>query len=321
MRDRHSLILAACPLLAAIATPAAAAPWWYVGHGADRAVFIDAGSIQREGGMVSYASKTVIRKQGDPVAMTSNFMQADCAKRRLGWGGIQQFGYDEAVIDTSTVARPEMKDVPPDALADDELGFVCSGAGDHEGRFFRLTVDDAAFTEALLAEADKGASPRDVQDRLAANPATPVIRSTAPGTDTFGKIQTVKVGQPLVPPRDYEKGPQIPDPAVYPSNETGKIYDIAYQGIKDGQIQFEIRGYSIDDLVHPGSGQTQPAYLNEKKINILDLAVTIRKATPDSVTYSVAIEKRAPVDMGCPPGACDEQPVSMPADTSHQRRQ
>lgn len=318
MRERRFLILVACPLLAAIATPAAAAPWWYVGHGADRAVFVDSGSIQREGGVVSYASKTVIRKQGDPVAMTSNFMQADCAGRRLGWLGVQQFGYDEAVIDTSTVAKAEMEDVPPDALADDELGFVCSGAGDHEGRFFRLTVDDAAFTEALLAETDKAVSPRDVQDRLAANPATPVIRSTAPGTDTFGTVQTVKTGQPLVPPRDYEKGAQVPDPAAYPSNEVGQIYDIAYQGIKGGKIQFEIRGYSIDDLVHPGSGQTQPAYLNEKKVNIRDLAITIRKASPDQITYSVMIEKRPPDDFVCPPGGCSDETVSSPVPVTPQ---
>lgn len=318
MRERRFPILVACPLLAAIATPAAAAPWWYVGHGADRAVFVDSGSIQREGGVVSYASKTVIRKQGDPVAMTSNFMQADCAGRRLGWLGVQQFGYDEAVIDTSTVAKAEMEDVPPDALADDELGFVCSGAGDHEGRFFRLTVDDAAFTEALLAETDKAVSPRDVQDRLAANPATPVIRSTAPGTDTFGTVQTVKTGQPLVPPRDYEKGAQVPDPASYPSNEVGQIYDIAYQGIKGGKIQFEIRGYSIDDLVHPGSGQTQPAYLNEKKVNIRDLAITIRKASPDQITYSVMIEKRPPDDAVCPPGGCSDETVSSPVPVTPQ---
>lgn len=318
MRERRFPILVACPLLAAIATPAAAAPWWYVGHGADRAVFVDSGSIQREGGVVSYASKTVIRKQGDPVAMTSNFMQADCAGRRLGWLGVQQFGYDEAVIDTSTVAKAEMEDVPPDALADDELGFVCSGAGDHEGRFFRLTVDDAAFTEALLAETDKAVSPRDVQDRLAANPATPVIRSTAPGTDTFGTVQTVKTGQPLVPPRDYEKGLQVPDPASYPSNEVGQIYDIAYQGIKGGKIQFEIRGYSIDDLVHPGSGQTMPAYLNEKKVNIRDLAITIRKASPDQITYSVMIEKRPPDDAVCPPGGCSDETVSSPVPVTPQ---
>ena len=278
----------------------------------------DAGSIQRERGMVTYASKTVIRKQGDPVAMTSNFMQADCAKRRLGWSGIQQFGYDEAVIDTSTVAKPDMQDVPSDALADDELGFVCSGAGDREGRFFPLTVDDAAFTEALLAETDKGSSPRAVQDRLAANPATPVIRSTAPGTETFGQIQTVKLGQPLVPPRDYEKGPQVPDPAAYPSNETGRIYDVAYQGIKDGQIQFEIRGYSIDDLVHPGSGQTERAYPNEKKVNILDLAITIKKASPDQITYSVVVEKRRSDDFVCPPGGCNDETVSSPTPVTPQ---
>jgi len=320
MPSRRFKYLLAFPFVIAVAAPVAAAPWWYVGHGADRVLFIDAGSIQRKGGTVTYSSKIVIRKPGDPVAMTSNFMRADCTNRRLGWLGVQQFGYDEAVIGTSTVGKAEMEEAPADTLAGEELGFVCFGAGDHEGRFFRLAIDDAAFTEALLTGAANGESRRVLHDRLAGNPATPVIRSTAPPTTSFGQVQTVKLGQPLVPPRDYEKGAQVPDPAAYPSNETGRIYDIAYQGIKDGQIQFEIRGYSIDDLVHPGSGQTETASLTQKKVNILDLAITIRKALPDRITYSVAIEKRAPVDTGCPADACDEEPRAMSAEPSKQRR-
>jgi hypothetical protein len=311
MLSRRLVSLFALPILVAIAAPATAAPWWYTGRGADRVVFIDTGSIQRDKDIVTYSSKTVIRKQSDLTAMTVNFMRADCAKRRLGWLGVQRFGYDEAVIDTSTRPDAEMEN-PADAAGNAELDFACADARAREAAgAFPLAIDDAAFTEALLAEPDK-VSPRALHARLVADPAVAVIRSTAPATSTFGKIQTVELGQPMVPPRDYAKGPRIPDPKDYPSNEVGRIYDIAYQGIKDGRVQFEIRGYSIDDLVHPGSGQTQPAYPGEKKVNILNLAITIKQALPDRITYSVAIEPMAPDEIFCPPGGCEE-PVATQA--------
>ncbi len=316
MSARRTQFLFAMPFCVATAAPVAAAPWWYAGRGADRVVFIDSGSVERDKNIVSYSSKTVIRKSGDPVAMTVNYMRADCTKRRLGWGGVQQIGYDEAVIDTSTVAAPSMVDVPAESLAESELAFACSDATAREAAgAFVLTVDDAAFTEALLTEADKDLSPRALNDRLAADPSVPIIRSTAPPPSTFGKVQRVKLGQPLVPPRDYEKGANIPDAKDYQSNEVGRIYDVAYQGIKEGKIRFEVRGYSIDDLAHPGSGSIETAYLAEKSLNILDLAITIRKALPDQITYSVMIEKRTPHEPLCPPEGCGE-PIAVEASDS-----
>jgi hypothetical protein len=291
-------LLSSLPLLLA-ATPASAAPWWYVGHAEDRALFIDTGSIEREGDKVTYSAKAVIRRQDDPVAMTLSFMRADCSGQTLGWGGVQSFGKDDAVIDTSTRATPEMS-APADPLARAELAFVCADPATREkSGAFPLKIDDAAFTEALLAT--PGPSPRALQDRLAADPAVPVIRSSAPPVTSFGQVQTVKLGEPLVPPRDYEKGLQIPQGPDYSSIEVGRIYDVAYQGIEKGRIRFEIRGYSIDDLVHPGSGTIQPAYLEEKCVNVLDLAISIREALPDRITYSVVRQKRAPDDVFPPP--------------------
>jgi len=206
---------------------------------------------------------------------------------------VQRFGYDEAVIDTSTRAKVEMAEAT-DALARSELDFVCSkpavwGAAG----YFPLAIDDVAFTEALLAQRDDVLSPLALQERMAKDKSVPVVRSSAPAPATFGQVQTVELGQPMVPPRDYAKGIEAPDPAAYDPIEVGRIYDIAYQGIKDGQLQFEIRGYSINDLVHPGSGQIETAGLGEDKVNILDLAITVTKASPDRITYSVAIEKRS----------------------------
>jgi hypothetical protein len=305
---RFSLTVSAITL----AVPAAAAPWWYVGRGEDRIVFIDAGSIQRDKGIVGFSSKEVIRKRGNPVAMTVNFMQADCTKRQIGWLGVQQFGYDEAVISTSTRPAAAMTNAV-EPLSRSELDFACSDPGGREAAgYFTLTVDDAVFTEALLGQTDSSVSPRALHDRLAADASVAVIRSTAPAPSTFGTIQTVKLGQPMVPPRDYSKGTQNPNPKDYQSNEVGQIYDIAYQGIKDGQIQFEIRGYSIDDLVHPGSGQIQSTDPGEGKLNILDLAITIKEALPDRITYSVKIEKMPRVQSACPSSGCAE-PVDTPA--------
>jgi len=55
-----------CSLLAMLATiaavPAAAAPWWYAGRAGDRAVFVDAGSIEHDGHRVGFASKEMIRR-------------------------------------------------------------------------------------------------------------------------------------------------------------------------------------------------------------------------------------------------------------------
>ncbi len=301
--EKHGFLLTILGLLAT--APASAAPWWYAGHDTDRAVFVDVGSIDRDKTIIHFSAKQVIRKADDPVSMTISFMEADCAKSLIGWAGIQSFGRDEAVIDTSTRQKAEM--VPAvDRVDRAQLDFVCGDPGKREAAgLFPIAIDDAAFTEALLAAGNE-TSPRVLHDRMAASPATVVIRSTAPGPETFGTLQTVGLGQPLVPPRDYGKGPQIPDPKEYPSNEVGRIYDVAYQGIKDGEIQFEIRGYSIDDLVHPGSGQTQTARRGETKINILDLAITIHKVLPDRITYSVKIEKMPPPEMPCTAAGCDE---------------
>ena len=298
------LPLAIAGLLAS--TPAGAAPWWYAGHDADRAVFVDVGSIERDQGTVRFSAKQVIRRAGDPVAMTVSFMQGDCARALIGWGAIQRFGVDDEVIDTSTRPRAEMAraSTPADRA---QLDFVCADVGKREAAgFFPLGIDDAAFTEALLGKNRDGLSPRALHDRMAASPAVVVIRSTAPSPATFGMVQTVRLGQPLVPPRDYNKGEQLPDPKDYPANETGRIYDVAYQGIKNGEIQFEIRGYSIDDLVHPGSGQTETVRMGQAKANILDLAITIRKALPDRLTYSIAIERMRPPEALCTASGCDE---------------
>lgn len=127
--------------------------------------------------------------------------------------------------------------------------------------------------------------PRALHDAMAKDPRVPILRSTAPDSRTFGTTQTVRRGEPLVPPRDYHKGTQVPRSADYDVDTVGTIYDVAYQGVADGEIRFEVRGYSGDDMVHPGSGQTESVPLGAKTIAIRDLFIAIVKATSDAVTY------------------------------------
>ncbi|WP_448662008.1 hypothetical protein ACG3SL_15140 [Sphingomonas sp. CJ20] len=290
-RELSGILLAATWVLAA--APAAAAPWWYVGRGEDRVLFIDADTIEREGPVVRFAAKEIIRQPGNPIARIVRFMEADCERRRLGWGGVQRFGYDESVIDTSTRASVEMAEAT-DALARSELDFVCSRpAARHAAGYFPLMIDDVALTEALLAQSNRAMPPIALHERMSKDKSVPVIRSSAPDPATFGQVQTVKLGQPMIPPRDYAKGTAVPDPAAYDPIEVGRIYDIAYQGIRSGEMRFEIRGYSIDDLLHPGSGQIDTARLGARTFTIRDVAITVIKVSPDAITYTAAIAKNS----------------------------
>jgi hypothetical protein len=91
-REQFGALLASASVLTA--APATAAPWRYVGRGQDRVLFIDADTMKRDGEVVRYAAKEVIRQRGNPGARTVTFMEADFVTRRLGWGGVRRFGYD-----------------------------------------------------------------------------------------------------------------------------------------------------------------------------------------------------------------------------------
>lgn len=109
----------------------------------------------------------------------------------------------------------------------------------------------------------------------------------APSPDTFGKMQFVLSGNPVVPPRDYSKGTKLPSKDDYQSYESGRIYDVVFVGLNAGQLQFEIRGYSIDDLDSPASGQTIEFPTDQRQVTIRDLTFNIDEATAGSITYKV----------------------------------
>lgn len=113
----------------------------------------------------------------------------------------------------------------------------------------------------------------------------------APSSETFGQTQFVLSGNPLVPPRDYAKGTMLPSKNDYASNESGRIYDILYVGLESGKMQFEVRGYSIDSLEFPATGQPVEFPAHQRTVEIRDLKFDIDEATAGSITYSVETMK------------------------------
>jgi hypothetical protein len=123
----------------------------------------------------------------------------------------------------------------------------------------------------------------------------------APSAAGFGDSLTAAVGDSLVPPRDYAKGPERPDPADYDPNTAGIIYDVAYGGATDDTMTFVVQGYSGDDFVNPAVAQRSEFPLDAKEVNVRDLAIRIEKADAESITYRVRIEpEETPSAPHCP---------------------
>jgi hypothetical protein len=295
-RNRASAALAVA--LAAAATlgmeTAHAAEWWYVNQGQDRVMLVDVASIARERGLLSYWNTQVIADGAeDGVRMTKSYMAADCAKARGGWAMSVRYDRDDRQIDVDSLAKPVLAAVEPSTLGEAELNFVCANPGEREASgAFAVAVDVRTFADALIAASDE--APRAVHDRLAADPATPIVRSAAPGTETFGRRQTAKAGQPLVPPRDYAKGVEVPKAADYPAASSGDAYDVTFEGLDAGEMTFEVRGYGVDDLIHPAMGQRERFPADLKAIQIRDLAIQVEAVSTDAITYRVRVERPAP---------------------------
>lgn len=121
--------------------------------------------------------------------------------------------------------------------------------------------------------------------------AAMLAASTAAAAQEPGQVHVARVGEALVPPRDYGESDGPVDPARHDPNESGRIYDIAYAGIARGRMQFEHRGYSIADLANPASSQTEQRELNVHTILIRDIELTILEAKPDRLRYSWTYRK------------------------------
>jgi hypothetical protein len=293
--DRHHAKALRLAILGALAFagPAVSADWWYVNRGEDRVLLVDAASIKAHGAKREYwTSLTIADGAQDGVRMVKTFVEADCARQRAGWSVMVRYDRDDQQIDVDTLQRAGSGEVLPNTLDFAELAFVCAPKDERDAGTFAVAIDPRTFADALQTAADD-VDPRDLYDRLAADPKTPIIRSTAADPDTFGQRQTVQAGQPLVPPRDYAKGTQIPNADDHDPDVSGDIYDVAFQGVEGGQMRFETRGYSFDDMIHPASGQTEGFAAEPGVITVRDLAITVEKVNADAITYRVKVEKPA----------------------------
>lgn len=275
------------------ATNASAAQWWYVNQGPDRVMLIDTASITSGKGLLTYWNTQVIADGADDgVRMIKSLMRADCAKSRGGWAMIVRYDRDDRQINVDSLAKPSLAPTTPGTLGQAEMDFVCATPEAREANgAFAVEIDPRTFADALMT-ASSDETPRAVHDRLARDASTPVVRSSAPAPRTFGTRQMIKTGQPLVPPRDYAKGADIPRVEDYPPSSSGTVYDVTFEGVEQGQMAFEVRGYDADDLIHPASGQTERFPVELKTINIRDLALVIEKVTPEAITYRVTVEKK-----------------------------
>ncbi len=213
--------------LAPGAVQACSSHWWYVAHGADRVLYVDAESIERNEDVVSYWVSQVLREAGNPAALIRAYMRTDCGRREETWSVVTRYGADDRRLDASSASYADPQPVAAGTLREAELDFVCAADRTNAGGF-PLAIDEVAFAEALIADTQGSIGPADLHDRLRADPKVPVIRSSAPGPDSFGTEQHAKTGQPIVPPRDYAKGTGLPTVKDYNAGETGAIYDIAY---------------------------------------------------------------------------------------------
>jgi hypothetical protein len=212
------------------AVQAGSSQWWFVAQGADRVLFVDVGSIERSGDIVRYQASQVIRDPNNPAALIRAFMVTDCKKRTESWNMAMRYGADDQRLDETAVSFPT-EAVIPDTIGDAQLQFVCA-ADRTQSDGFPLKIDEVAFAEALIVDTQASESPAAIHERMRLDPMVAVIRSKAPGVETFGTPQTTLAGNAVVPPRDYAKGIHIPPASDYDTDVIGEIYDIAYLGVR-----------------------------------------------------------------------------------------
>lgn len=299
---KFRVLVCALALLAPSIAQARTSQWWYVTQGADKVLFVDAESIERNGDTVRYEASQILREPGNPAASLRASMVADCRAHTETWDMVLRYGADDERLDETALSYPGPSPVEAGSVGEAQLQFVCADNRSETGGF-PIAIDQVALAEALIADTKNSVSPADLHERMRADLKVPVIRSTAPAPETFGTPQVTAAGHAAVPPRDYAKGVQIPDASQYDTIESGTIYDIAYVGIEDGELAFEQRGYSIDDLVHASSAQTMRFPLSQKSIRILDIDIAVLEATPQRLRFRASV---APRDAADAPFVCND---------------
>jgi hypothetical protein len=287
---------------------ARASQWWYVTQGADKVLFVDVESIVRDGETVRYEASQILREPGNPAASLRASMIGHCRDNTETWDLVLRYGADDERLDKTALSYVGTNPVEAGSVGAAQLQFVCAADRTQTGGF-PLAIDQVAFAEALIADIQASVSPADLHERMRADPKVPVIRSTAPSPNTFGTPQATTAGHAVVPPRDYAKGVEIPDAQKYDTIESGTIYDIAYRGIEEGELAFDLRGYSIDDLAHASSAQTMRFPASQTTVDILDIEIEVLAVTPQTLHFraSLAPKKNDDTPFVCRDPACAVQ--------------
>jgi hypothetical protein len=299
---KSGILAYALALLSPSVAQARTSQWWYVAQGADKVLFVDVASIERDGDTVRYETSQILREPGNPAASLRASMVTDCRRHTETWDMVLRYGANDERLDKTALSYAGPDPVEAGSVGDAQLKFVCADDRSDTGGF-PLTIDQVAFAEALIADTKASVSPAELHERMRADPKVPVIRSTAPGIETLGTPQVTAAGHAVVPPRDYAKGVQIPDASRYDTIESGTIYDIAYMGIEKGELAFEQRGYSIDDLVHASSAQIIRFPLSQRSIRIRDIEIAVLEATPQRLRFRASL---APRDAEDAPFMCND---------------
>lgn len=299
---KSGILACALALLAPSVAQARSSQWWYVTQGADKVLFVDVASIERDGDTVRYEASQILREPGNPAASLRASMITDCRQHTETWDMVLRYGKKDERLDETALSYAGPIHVEAGSVGDAQLKFVCADdRSDTSG--FPLAIDQLAFAEALIADTQASVSPAELHERMRADPTVPIIRSTAPGVETIGTPQITAAGHAVVPPRDYAKGLQIPEGSQYDTIESGTIYDIAYLGIENGELTFEQRGYSIDDLVHASSAQVLRFPLTQKSIRIRDIEIAVLDATPQRLRFRASLTAG---DAGDAPFVCND---------------
>jgi len=158
-------------------------------------------------------------------------------------------------------------------------------------KVLRSLILTSSFTAAILCSSIASGIAGPAAGAVEAAPQVQSQEQPAPETDTFGRSQFVLSANPIIPPRDYGKGLALPNAGDYSPDESGTIHDIAFLGIENGEMQFEVRGYSIADLNYPASGQTFSFPKDQKTVEIRDIIIEIEEVTEGSLTYRINYRK------------------------------
>lgn len=267
---------------------ARASQWWYVTQGADKVLFVDIESIERDGDTVRFEASQILREPGNPAASLRATMIGDCRERTETWDLVLRYGAEDERLDAAALSNAGTYPVEDGSVGAAQLEFVrATDRTRTDG--FPVAIDQVAFAEALIADKAASISPVELHEQMRADPKVPVIRSTAPSPDTFETPQVTTAGHAVVPPRDYAKGVEIPDARNYDTIESGTIYDIAYRGIENGELAFDVRGYSIDDLAHASSGQTMHFPATQRTVRIRDIEIAVLDATPQELRFGARL--------------------------------